>query len=145
MITPIGKSGAGMSAIVAGASFALSTLCVLAAPVFAESINVKYQGVVDLESYDCQSVTRSSLVHRVCYDDAKRQMIIELGSTYYAYCDIGSDRPRLVVRHHAPDPDKPQDELRAIRDARFMRSPRWRETGSMVAAACRQGRFQGAQ
>ena len=36
-------------------------------------------------------MTRSSLVHRVCYDDAKRQMIIELGSTYYAYCDIGSD------------------------------------------------------
>ena len=69
----------------------MSTLCVLAAPVFAESINVKYQGVVDLESYDCQSVTQSSLVHRVCYDDTKRQMIIELGATYYAYCDIGVD------------------------------------------------------
>ena len=96
-----------MSAIVAGASVALSTLCVLATPVFAEAVEVKYQGIVDLEGYDCQSVTRSSLVHRVCYDDAKRQMIVELGSTYYAYCDIGSDAvddllaAKSMGRHYA--------------------------------------------
>ena len=42
-----------MSAIVAEASVALSTLCVLATPVFAEAVEVKYQGIVDLEGYDC--------------------------------------------------------------------------------------------
>jgi hypothetical protein len=36
----------------------------------AETVNVKYRGPVDLRPFQCQDVTRSSLVRRVCYDRA---------------------------------------------------------------------------
>lgn len=78
-------------AIIARVAAATAVALALAWPARSETIAVKYRGLVELEAYDCQDVTRSSLVHRVCYDDSKREMIIELGATYYAYCDIGAD------------------------------------------------------
>ena len=60
----------------------------LAAPAFAEVIDVKYAGPVDLGAYECQTVTRSSLVNRVCFNEAARSMIVLLKTTYYAYCDV---------------------------------------------------------
>lgn len=56
----------------------------------AESVIVKYRGSVDLAPFHCQSVTRSSFVRRVCYDQKERYMLINLNGTYYHYCEIGS-------------------------------------------------------
>jgi hypothetical protein len=49
---------------------------------------VKYRGPVDLAPFDCQDVTRSSVVTRVCYDKREQYMIIKLRETYYHYCEI---------------------------------------------------------
>jgi hypothetical protein len=54
----------------------------------AESVTVKYRGDVDLAPFQCTAVTRSSFVHRVCYDEANQYMLIQLGPTYYHYCGI---------------------------------------------------------
>lgn len=56
-------------------------------PAVAETVDVKYQGLVPLDSYQCTS-TQSSFVHRVCYDRAQRSVLVLLKSTYYAYCDL---------------------------------------------------------
>jgi KTSC domain len=55
---------------------------------YAESVDVKYRGLVDLAPFKCESITRSSFIHRVCYDAKQSYMIIELGDTYYHYCEI---------------------------------------------------------
>lgn len=73
-------------------TFILTLLAATSA--IAETIEVKYLGPVELSTYACQDVTRSSFVNRVCYDDASESMIILLNSTYYAYCRI----PEVVVR-----------------------------------------------
>ena len=57
----------------------------------AESVNVKYRGVVDLAPFSCEEVTRSSIVNRVCYDQANSYMLIQLNGTFYHYCMIGAD------------------------------------------------------
>jgi len=54
----------------------------------AETVNVKYRGVVDLAPFQCESVSRSSLVTRVCYDRKEQYMVIGLQGTYYHYCEI---------------------------------------------------------
>ena len=56
----------------------------------AESVHVKYRGIVDLAPFKCESVTRSSLVTRVCYDRKEQYMISGLQGTYYHYCGIDS-------------------------------------------------------
>jgi hypothetical protein len=54
----------------------------------AETVNVKYRGPVDLKPFACETVARSSLVRRVCYDRREQYMIISLNGTYYHYCEI---------------------------------------------------------
>jgi len=54
----------------------------------AETVNVKYRGAVDLSPFQCESVSRSSLVTRVCYDRKEQYMVIGLQGTYYHYCEI---------------------------------------------------------
>ena len=45
-------------------------------------------GVVDLAPFQCDSINRSSLVTRVCYDRKEQYMVIGLQGTYYHYCEI---------------------------------------------------------
>ncbi len=60
----------------------------LSGAALAETVNVKYRGVVDLAPFQCESVSRSSLVTRVCYDRKEQYMVIGLQGTYYHYCEI---------------------------------------------------------
>lgn len=59
----------------------------------AETVDVKYRGAVDLAPFNCQDITRSSFINRVCYDAKQQYMLIQLRSTYYHYCEI----PNRVV------------------------------------------------
>jgi hypothetical protein len=56
----------------------------------AESVYVKYRGEVDLRAFDCDDITRSSFIRRVCYDQRNAYMLISLNGTYYHYCAIDS-------------------------------------------------------
>lgn len=57
----------------------------------AETVFVKYRGSVDLAPFQCEPVTRSSFIQRVCYDRHERYMLISLNGTYYHYCQIGEE------------------------------------------------------
>ena len=74
--------------------FILAMLVVLAVTAFraygGETVEVKYRGPVDLTPFECEEVTRSSFIRRVCYDAANQYMIIRLKRTYYHYCEIGA-------------------------------------------------------
>jgi hypothetical protein len=54
----------------------------------AEIIRVKYRGSLELSHFVCTTISRSSLVKRVCYDELNRYMVIRLKHTYYHYCEI---------------------------------------------------------
>lgn len=54
----------------------------------AETVSVKYQGPVPLDTFQCADVDRDNNINRVCYDAAQQYMIIKLGRTYYHYCEI---------------------------------------------------------
>ena len=54
----------------------------------AETVDVKYRGVIPLDRFTCSSIERSSFIRRVCYDGADAYMVVRLKETYYHYCDI---------------------------------------------------------
>jgi hypothetical protein len=56
--------------------------------VHAETVDVKYRGAVDLKTFECRDINRSSFIQRVCYDKAQSYMIINLKGTYYHYCEL---------------------------------------------------------
>ena len=72
---------------VVAAMFACA-MCAGPSPARAESVYVKYRGEVDLKSFDCTDITRSSFINRVCYDEPNEYMLINLNGTYYHYCEI---------------------------------------------------------
>jgi hypothetical protein len=57
---------------------------------WAETVDVKYRGLVDLRTFACSDITRSSFIERVCYDKAQSYMLINLRGTYYHYCELPS-------------------------------------------------------
>jgi len=63
-------------------------LLLLTAEVRSETVDVKYRGSVDLETFECRDINRSSFIQRVCYDKPQSYMIINLRGTYYHYCEL---------------------------------------------------------
>jgi hypothetical protein len=59
-----------------------------ASRLFAESVEVKYRGLVDLRHFECNDISRSSFIKRVCYDPPNEYMVINLNGIYYHYCQI---------------------------------------------------------
>jgi hypothetical protein len=62
-----------------------------------ENIIVKYRGEVNLESYQCDWISRSSLIKRLCYDSSQLHVIVLLKQTYYQYCVV----PKKVISEWA--------------------------------------------
>ncbi len=54
----------------------------------AETVVVKYRGPVELSPFNCEWITRSSVVQRLCYDSHERYVIVNLNGTYYHYCEV---------------------------------------------------------
>lgn len=72
----------------------ISLVLLLASPAVAEQACPKYrEGCVPLETFRCDTVTRSSFINRLCYEPAKRYMIIWLGkdNAPYHHCAVPQD------------------------------------------------------
>ncbi|WP_455476780.1 KTSC domain-containing protein [Bartonella sp. B41] len=67
----------------------------------AETVYVKYHGVVDLDNFQCRS-TVSSFVHRICYQLQQNYVVVLLKNTYYHYCRV----PSYVVENWLFSPSK---------------------------------------
>jgi hypothetical protein len=57
----------------------------------AEIVDVKDRGAVDLKPFNCQDITRSSVISRVCYDTESRRMLVQRHAVYHQYCDLPKD------------------------------------------------------
>ena len=55
----------------------------------AEVVGVRGFGDVDLSVFDCTTIAESKLLHRVCYDEAHRYLLAQIGEDYYENCNVG--------------------------------------------------------
>jgi hypothetical protein len=51
-------------------------------------VDVRNRGRVDLATFGCRDINRSTIVQRVCYDSARRVMIIGIKGGYDQYCGL---------------------------------------------------------
>ena len=56
-----------------------------------ETVDVENRGPVELKPFNCQDVTRSSVISRVCYDPESRRMLVQRYTVYRQYCDLPPD------------------------------------------------------
>ena len=68
-------------------SFVVLCFVFLSALAYAESVYVKYRGVVNLDRFRCAWVS-SSFVDRICYQDEEQYLLVSLKGTYYHYCGV---------------------------------------------------------
>src|SRR5262245_23977617 len=66
-----------------------ATLALLStAPVTTETVEVRGRGMVDLAPFACTDTPRSTVVQRVCYDEARHHLLVNVGGAYSEYCRL---------------------------------------------------------
>ena len=64
----------------------LALLCT--SPVTTEAVDVHGHGEIDLTPYRCTDTPRSTVVQRVCYDEARQHLLVQTGGAYSGYCRL---------------------------------------------------------
>jgi hypothetical protein len=60
----------------------------LTAPIVSESVEIGGRDEIDLASFECRDINRSTVLQRVCYDPTKRDLVIAINGTYDRYCGV---------------------------------------------------------
>jgi hypothetical protein len=69
-------------------SVAAALAVLLTAPAVTETVDVGGRGMVDLAPFACSDTPRSSLVQRVCYDAARRYLLVNVRGSYLEHCEL---------------------------------------------------------
>jgi hypothetical protein len=69
-------------------SVAIALALLWTAPVIPEKVELRDSGIVDLAPFACTDTPRSSIVQRVCYDEARRYLLINVRGAYRDYCEL---------------------------------------------------------
>src|SRR5215470_2178470 len=72
--------------MIRSAAALLALLCTSA--VTTETVEVRGRGEIDLAPFACTDTPRSTIVQRVCYDAARRHLLVNAGGTYSQYCGL---------------------------------------------------------
>jgi hypothetical protein len=57
-------------------------------PLAMETVEVHGRGEIDLTPFACTDTPRSTVVQRVCYDEARRRLLVNVGGAYSEYCRL---------------------------------------------------------
>ena len=57
-------------------------------PPTTETVEVQGRGEIDLALFACADTPRSTLVQRVCYDGARRHLLVSFAGVYSEYCGM---------------------------------------------------------
>jgi hypothetical protein len=64
----------------------IAVLCT--SPVTIETVEVRGRGTVDLAPFACIDTPRSTVVQRVCYDEGRRHLLVNVSGAYSEYCRL---------------------------------------------------------
>lgn len=63
----------------------------ICSPSKGQTVAVKNVGQMNLSTFECKAVERSSFIGRVCYDMDREILVVLVNGTYYAYCRVELD------------------------------------------------------
>ena len=62
-----------------------------AAPIVSETIETGEHRLVDLKTFECRDITRSTVLQRVCYGRAQQALVVAVDGVYDRYCGVPID------------------------------------------------------
>ena len=63
-------------------------LSLFAAPFTPETVDIRGRGAVDLKTFECRDINRSTIVQRVCYDAAGSTLLVAVRGAYQQFCSV---------------------------------------------------------
>ncbi|MCK1714288.1 MULTISPECIES: KTSC domain-containing protein [unclassified Bradyrhizobium] len=60
-------------------------------PIASETVETGERRLVDLETFECRDITRSTILQRVCYDRAQQDLIVAINGRYDRYCGVPAE------------------------------------------------------
>ncbi len=67
------------------------------APIVSETIEIREHRVVDLKTFECRDINRSTVIQRVCYDRAQQDLIVAVAGIYDRYCGVTADTAERLL------------------------------------------------
>lgn len=62
-----------------------------AAPIVSETVEIGEHHRVDLGTFECRDVSRSTVLQRVCYDRTRQDLVVVAGGAYGRYCGVAAE------------------------------------------------------
>jgi hypothetical protein len=62
-----------------------------AAPIVSETIETAEHRPIDLATFECRDISRSTVLQRVCYDRAQQALVVAVNGAYDRYCGVPVD------------------------------------------------------
>jgi len=62
-----------------------------AAPIVSETVETGDRGTIDLATFECRDISRSTALQRVCYDRAQHDLVVATGGFYARYCGVAAE------------------------------------------------------
>ncbi|SCB54341.1 KTSC domain-containing protein [Bradyrhizobium shewense] len=62
-----------------------------AAPIVSEAVETGERHPIDLATFECRDISRSTVLQRVCYDRAQRDLVVATGGSYARYCGVAAE------------------------------------------------------
>ena len=67
------------------------------APIVSETVETGAHRLVDLGTFECRDITRSTVLQRVCYDRPQQHLIVAVGGAYERYCGVTADTVKRLM------------------------------------------------
>lgn len=61
------------------------------APIVSETVETGDRRPVDLATFECRDINRSTVLQRVCYDRARQDLVVAADGAYDRYCGVTAD------------------------------------------------------
>jgi hypothetical protein len=58
------------------------------APVTTETVEIAGRGAIDLAPFACTDTPRSTIIRRICYDEASRRLLVNVNGGYAEHCGL---------------------------------------------------------
>ncbi|WFU20876.1 KTSC domain-containing protein [Bradyrhizobium sp. CB1717] len=62
-----------------------------AAPIVSETVEIGERDRVDLGTFECRDITRSTVLQRVCYDRTRQDLVVAANGAYDRYCGVTAE------------------------------------------------------
>ena len=72
-------------------ALALLLAQLMTAPIVSETIGTGEHRLVDLKTFECRDISRSTVLQRVCYDRAQQALVVAVDGAYHRYCGVPVD------------------------------------------------------